>query len=631
MSASSPGNEQQDLTAIPGHGPPDTQDPRGTAFDHPDVRPRERRPRESGAARRRGFSGRAMTTLAVSLLFAALLIACGGESPEPAPGATGDTRTAAGVAVPTIIPTEVSTTVPTEQPARGDAGRNLGRTPVSETSRASIPTRVPEPTPAGGSREPTEPPAPTEPPVPTEPPAPTRQAVATEPPAPTAPVPTATPAAPAVDICDRQESVRVAILGELGLDLDACEEVPEEQLRRITRLEGILVQRLRGDEFHGLDNLEFLSLEAVTPDLPITARGPVLPNLKLLHLSFVPGELEEGTRAARVDFSGYSNTGLEQVEMTFTPGSLQFVSYSPWFLHRGLDGIRLRVTDQRPYGQEILKQETSEQLHLPELIIEFGPTGTDYQGIHRAAEERGESPRHFGVIARRGELPWLKRGRIDRLSIINHDPGYEIGVDTNFIEDDTDAPMYVELRGITWVHKDAFDRVRGPLTLHLDPDPGGNPHRLHFSEAVETPTGTGFLPLWSKDAPYPETPECNHGLVDIAERIFQDGWDTGRWILEASEFIGSNPEDCHTNSYVPVARVSGHEASCRGEWNTFLRTGSSNDDLYLQWERAWIHPDQPLCWTRSEHSDGTVEWEGWVRGRPEGISLPEGSPYRRQW
>ena len=423
----------------------------------------------------------------------------------------------------------------------------------------------------------------------------------------------------------------MAILGELGLDLDACEEVPEEQLRRITRLDGILVQRLWGDEFHGLDNLEFLSLEAVTPDLPIRARGPVLPNLKLLQLTFVPGELEDGTSAARVDFSGYSNTGLEQVEMTFTPGSLQFASYSPWFLHRGLDGIRLRVTDQRPYGQEILKQETSEQLHLPELIIEFGPTGTDYQGIYRAAEERGESPRHFGVTARRGELPWLKRGRIDRLSIINHDPGYEIGVDTNFIEDDTAAPMYVELRGITWVHKDAFDRVRGPLTLHLDPDPGGNPHRLHFSGAVETPTGTGFLPLWSKDAPYPETPECNHGLVDIAERIFQDGWDTGRWILEASEFIGSNPGDCHTNSYVPVARISGHEASCRGEWNTFLRTGSSNDDLYLQWERAWLHPDQPLCWTRSEHSDGTVEWEGWVRGRSEGISLPEGSPYRRQW
>ena len=199
-------------------------------------------------------------------------------------------------------------------------------------------------------------------------------------------------------------------------------------------------------------------------------------------------------------------------------------------------------------------------------------------------------------------------------------------MDTNFIEDDTDAPMYVELRGITWVHKDAFDRVRGPLTLHLDPDPGGNPHRLHFSEAVETPTGTGFLPLWSKDAPYPETPECNHGLVDIAERIFQDGWDTGRWILEASEFIGNNPEDCHTNSYVPVARVSGHEASCRGEWNTFLRTGSSNDDLYLQWERAWIHPDQPLCWTRSEHSDGTVEWEGWVRGRSRGDIPAGGQP-----
>ena len=204
-------------------------------------------------------------------------------------------------------------------------------------------------------------------------------------------------------------------------------------------------------------------------------------------------------------------------------------------------------------------------------------------------------------------------------------------MDRNFIEDDTAAPMYVELRGITWVHKDAFDRVRGPLTLHLDPDPGGKPHRLHFSEAVERPTGTGFLPLWSKGAPYPETPECNHGLVDIAERIFQDGWDTGQWILEASEFIGSNPEDCHTNSYVPVAKVSGHEISCRGERNTFLRTGSSNRDLFLQWERAWLHPGQPLCWTRSEHSDGTVVWESWVRGRSGGISLPEGSPYRRQW
>ena len=93
-----------------------------------------------------------MATLAVSLLFAALLIACGGESPEPAPGATGDTRTAAGDAVPTIIPTEVPTTVPTEQPARGDTGRNRERRPVSETSpRASIrPTRASEPTPVRG-------------------------------------------------------------------------------------------------------------------------------------------------------------------------------------------------------------------------------------------------------------------------------------------------------------------------------------------------------------------------------------------------------------------------------------------------------------------------------------------------
>ena len=116
----------------------------------------------------------------------------------------------------------------------------------------------------------------------------------------------------------------------------------EEQLRRITRLGRVLVQRLRGDEFHGLDNLESLSLEAVTPDLPITARGPVLQNLKLLQLTFVPGGPEDATSAVRTDSSGYSNTGLEQVEMTFTPGSVEFASgHSPWFLHQGLDGIRL--------------------------------------------------------------------------------------------------------------------------------------------------------------------------------------------------------------------------------------------------------------------------------------------------
>ncbi len=392
------------------------------------------------------------------------------------------------------------------------------------------------------------------------------------------------------------------------------------------------MQRLEGYEFHGLDNLESLSLEAVTPDLPIWASGPILQQLKLLQLVFVPGELEDGARGAAVDFSGYSNTGLERVEMTFTPGSLEFVgAHYPWFLHRGLYGIGLHVIDQRPYGQEILKQDVSRQLHLPELVIEFGPTDTDYQGINRAAEERGESARNFWVTARSGNLPWLREGRIDRLTIINHDTDYRISVDTNFIEDDTAAPMYVELRGITWVHQNAFDKVRGPLTLHVDPDPEGNPHRLHFSGAVETPTGTGFLPLWSHDAPYPETPECNHGLIEIAERIYRNGWDTERWIEETKQFLKDNPEDCHTNSYVPVAEVRPQEASCRHQWHTGLGTGSYNKVLFMQWERAWLPWSQPICWTRTESSDGTVQWEGRRELRSIEISLPEGSPYRRQW
>ncbi len=123
--------------------------------------------------------------LAVSLLYVALLVACGGESPAP----TRD-------AVPTVIPTEAFGTVPAEPPARGDTVRNRERTPASATSRAFIPTKTPEPTEERRSSEPTE------------------------------PAPTATPAARTVDICNRQESVREAILGELGLDVDACEEVP---------------------------------------------------------------------------------------------------------------------------------------------------------------------------------------------------------------------------------------------------------------------------------------------------------------------------------------------------------------------------------------------------------------------
>ena len=525
MSASSPGNEQQAPTTIPGHSPPDTQYRRGIPFDHPDVRSNESQTRESGAARSRGLSGRAMATLAVSLLFAALLVACGGESQEPAPGDTGNTRVAARDAAPTIIPTETSATVPTEPPARSDTRRNRERTPVSGTSRASIPTRVPEPTRVSGSREPAEPAAPTEPPAPTQPPAATELPAPTRQAAPTEPAPTPTPAAPAVDICDRQESVRVAILGTLGLDMDACEEVPEEQLRQITRLDGISVHRLGGSEFQGLDNLESLSLEAVTPDLPITARGPVLQNLRLLRITFVPGEPEETARPFQADFSGYSNTGLEQVEMTITPGSLEFMpTFYPWFITPSLSGIRLHVRDHRPYGQEIMKQETYTRVHIPEVIIEFGPTGTDYEGIYRAAEEAGESTRNYGVTARRGELPWLNQTRVDRLTIINHDTDYQIHVDANFIEDDTPSPMHIELRGFSWIHKDAFDRVRGPLTLHLDPDPEGNRHRLHFSEAVETPAGTRFpAPLVEgrslpRDGGLQPRPG-RHRRADIPERL----------------------------------------------------------------------------------------------------------------
>ena len=195
MSASSPGNEQEAPTTIPGRSPPDTQYRRGIPFDHPDVRSNESQTRESGAARSRWLSGRAMAMLAVSPLFAALLVACGGESQQPSPEGTGNTRAAARDAIPAIIPTEVSTTVPTETPVRSDTRRNRERTPVSGTSRASIPTRVPEPTRVSGSREPaepaepaapTEPPAPTQPPAATELPAPTRQAAPTEP----APTPT---------------------------------------------------------------------------------------------------------------------------------------------------------------------------------------------------------------------------------------------------------------------------------------------------------------------------------------------------------------------------------------------------------------------------------------------------------
>ena len=114
---------------------------------------------------------------------------------------------------------------------------------------------------------------------------------------------------------------------------------------------------------------------------------------------------------------------------------------------KNFEGIKLHIVDQRAYSQEILKQGTPSRVHIPELIIEFGPTGTDYQGIYQAAEEAGESPRNSGVAVSRGELPWLRGGRVDSLTIINHDTDYGIYVDTNFIEDDTPAPMYVELRG----------------------------------------------------------------------------------------------------------------------------------------------------------------------------------------
>ena len=597
-------------TSCPGRS--DTRALRGTPFDRPDILSPESHGGGCEATRRRRLPGRAtakVATLTAVLLLLLTLLACGSEDSQE------ERRTRPPRDTATPAPTE---SVDVHRTARATATLEW---PATERPEERMPSPVANrtATPVSSSRAQTGGAAPGTP-------APT-PATQTGGAAPTAPAPRSTPAAQTVDICNRQESVRVAILGEL--DLDACGAVLEERLRQITRLEGISVQRLWGHEFHGLDNLEYLSLEAVTFDLPITARGPILQNLKLLQLTFVPGELENANSTVRLDFSGYSNTGLERVVMTIAPGSLEFLqTFYPLFLNEELEGIKLHIVDHRAYGQEILKQGTPSRVHIPELIIEFGPTGTDYQGIYQAAEEAGESPRNSGVAVSRGELPWLRGGRVDSLTIINHDTDYGIYVDTNFIEDDTPAPMYVELRGFNWIHKDAFDRVRGPLTLHVDPDPEGDPHRLHFSEAVATPTGTGFLPLWSKNAPYPETPECNHGLVDIAERIYQDGWDTEQWILEANRFIGSNPEDCHTNSYVPVAKVLGNARSCGNQKRTFLRADPDNKDLFLQWEREWVHQSQPTCWMRREYSDGTVVWEGQVRGNSKEISLPEDSPYR---
>ena len=448
---------------------------------------------------------------------------------------------------------------------------------------------------------------------------------------PTALAPTHTPAPQTVDICNRQESVRVAILDTLGLDGDdACEEVPEERLKQITRLERIPVHRLKGDEFYGLENLEYLSLEASTAALSMGSAD--LKNLKLLEITFVPYDPEEGTNIPPTNISNYADTGLEQVNITIMAGSAP-PSYGAFINHR-FAGAKIHIVDYRPYAQDGLTGRHDPVLHLPEVIIEFGPTDTDYQGIYKAAQEAGESrPREYWTKVAYGERPWVTKGRIDRLIIINHDTDYGISVDENFIEDYTDAPMYVELRGFAWIHKTAFNKVRGPLTLRVDPDPEGKPHRLHFSEAVETPAGTGFLPLWSSNAPYPETPECNHGLVDIAERIYQDGWDTGQWILEANRFIESNREACHTNSYVPVDEVSGYEMSCDDSRNTGPYKSPFSEDLvlYLQWERQWVHPSQPFCWIRRESSDGTVIWQGETRlDQTVEISLPEDSPYRWQ-
>ena len=285
-----------------------------------------------------------LATLAASSLLLLTLLACGPEDPL-------QDR-------PTRPPRDTATPVPTEYvgSTRIDMVTAEPERPATKGREKYRPSRVPtqEAPTATSSRAPSGQAAPTMPAPTLSPPTPTGQN------APTAIAPTPTPAAPTVDICNRQESVRVAILDTLGLDGDdACEEVPEERLKQIARLDGISVQRLKGDEFHGLDNLESLSLEAVTPDLPISTRGVILPNLKLLQLTFVPGQPENASGSVRADFSGYSNTGLEQVEMTFTQGSLEFMpAYYPWFLHPGINGIKLHVTEHRPYGQEILGQET---------------------------------------------------------------------------------------------------------------------------------------------------------------------------------------------------------------------------------------------------------------------------------
>ena len=607
-------------TSCPGRS--DTRALRGTPFDRPDILSHESHSGGSEATRRRRFPGRATARpamLAVALLLLLTLLACGSEDSQE------DRRTRP--------PRDTATPAPTEDV---DGSRTAGVTaepdrPVTGEPEQHTPSPVAtrEATPVATSRAPTERATPTHTP-----------ATQTEQAGPTEPVPTSTPAAQTVDICDRQESVRAAILGTLGLDMDACDQVTGVQLRQITRLDVISVQELIGYEFHGLglDNLESLSLEAHTlnlPIMPLRSGGPILQNLKLLQITAVPVEQENANNLFRPSFRGYNySTGLEQVEITFVagdPGESTYIAF-PWGTIRDVSGIRLHIKDYRPYSQRILSSERFRQGHLPELIIEFGPTDTDYVGLSNAAAEAGESTRNFnfGMMAGHGENPWLKDTRIDRLTIINHDTDFEIAVDTNFIENDTPAAMYVELRGFKRIHRDAFDKVRGPLTLHLDPDPEGNPHRLHFSEAVETPTGSGFLPLPSRNTPFPETPDCNHGLTDLAERIYQSGWDTEQWILEASQFIESNPEDCHTNSYVPVAEVPANEMSCSNERRTIVRSdGSFGEELYLQWERDWLHRDQPHCWMRGEGSDGSVYWSGRdSSNRSVEIALPEGSPYR---
>ena len=117
----------------------------------------------------------------------------------------------------------------------------------------------------------------------------------------------------------------------------------------------------------------------------------------------------------------------------------------------------------------------------------------------------------------------------------------------------------------------------------------------------------GFLP--------PSSEVCNRDLLLLAEQLYYDGWDLGKWLTGVEQYVRENRELCPQARLFPVPEASYKSpAGCPVQGVAGLFEGG----VVVHWASQFI--GMPVCWVgRLDEAEGEFEWFGYDRN---GVQVP---------